>query len=241
MDNKYLVLWLEAPLQSWGVDSKFNRRDTIKFPTKSGIFGLILCGLGASGPQVELLGKLAQGQMSVLSFVRAKARKDNKSIEKINNEPLLRDFQMVGSGYDDKDIWQRLLIPKTSEGKPAVGGGAKLTYRYYLQDARFAVILEIENDLKLSLTKAFQEPVYDLYLGRKSCVPTDFIYRGVFESFNEAQEVSIKIAEDKKLIPDFKVLDGEFENEGDVITLNDVPIQFGEVKKYRDRRVTIVS
>lgn len=241
MVNKYLLLWLEAPLQSWGVDSKFNRRDTLKFPTKSGVFGLILCGLGASGPQNELLSKLAQGQMSVFSFARSKINKNSEVKVKINQEPLLRDFQMVGSGYDDKDIWQKLLIPKTSEGKPAVGGGAKLTYRYYLQDARFAVILEISNDLVESVSKAFQEPAYDIYLGRKNCVPTDIVFRGVFDAFDKAKEELFKVAENKNLILDFRVVDGEIEEEGDVITLNDVPIQFGEIKKYRDRRVTIIS
>ena len=47
----FLLLWLEAPLQSWGVDSKFGRRDSIHFPTKSGVTGLLLCALGASGEQ----------------------------------------------------------------------------------------------------------------------------------------------------------------------------------------------
>ena len=46
MSTSYLLLWLEAPLQSWGADSKFGRRDTLNFPTKSGVTGLLLCALG---------------------------------------------------------------------------------------------------------------------------------------------------------------------------------------------------
>ncbi|WP_276678054.1 hypothetical protein [Nitrosomonas europaea] len=34
-----------------------------------------------------------------------------------------------------------------------------------------------------------------------------------------------------------RVLQGE--HEGDVLTLNDVPVQFGTRKQYRDRRVTV--
>ena len=49
------------------------------------------------------------------------------------------DFHMVGSGYDDKNPWEALLIPKTSEGKKGRRRWNKMTYRYYLQDARFAV------------------------------------------------------------------------------------------------------
>ena len=66
METKYLLLWLEAPLQSWGADSKFNRRDTVKFPTKSGITGLLLSALGASGEQTELLSKLARLKLTVI-------------------------------------------------------------------------------------------------------------------------------------------------------------------------------
>lgn len=41
-----LLLRLAAPLQSWGVDAKFNRRGTERIPTKSGVVGLIAAALG---------------------------------------------------------------------------------------------------------------------------------------------------------------------------------------------------
>ena len=41
------------------------------------------------------------------------------------------------------------------------------------------------------------------------------------------------------LLEDFRVLDGE--HRGETIILNDVPIQFGENKVYRERRVTIIT
>lgn len=229
MANLYCLMWFEAPLQSWGTDSKFGRRDTLKFPTKSGILGLILCGLGASGPQEELLGLLNMNELIVISYV--------KSIE--NRQPLLCDFHMVGSGYDDKDPWQKLLIPKTNEGKPAVGGGAKLTYRYYLQNANFGAILEIPENLSDEIKKSLVEPIYDLYLGRKCCVPTDFIFRGLFKSKKEAIDAVSEIKIQKCLVEEFQVLDGNNDG-GDVFTLNDVPVCFGENKKYKDRRVTMV-
>ena len=51
MANPYLLLWLEAPLQAWGHDSKFGRRDSLDFPTKSGVLGLLCCARGARGLQ----------------------------------------------------------------------------------------------------------------------------------------------------------------------------------------------
>lgn len=232
MATRYLLLWLQAPLQSWGHDSKFGRRDTLNFPTKSGVLGLVCCALGAGGEQAELLAEFASLKQTVISFVRSRNDK------KIDREPLLRDFHMVGSGYEDKDPWQTLLIPKTNEGKKAVGGGTKITYRYYVQDAYFAVVLEVPSNKAEALAQALQTPVWDLCLGRKSCVPTDIVFRGVVDSEADAIESALKIAEEKTLLEDFRVLDGEQEGD-EVLTLTDVPVCFGERKQYRDRRVTV--
>ena len=58
-----LLLRIAAPLQSWGVDSKFeNRRGTERFPTKSGIIGLIASALGRRrNENVEDISKLRFG------------------------------------------------------------------------------------------------------------------------------------------------------------------------------------
>lgn len=142
MADSYVLLWLEAPLQSWGYESRFNRRETLGFPTRSGVLGLILCAMGAGGPQTEWLGKMSKYGQTVLAFSK------KESSRKFRDNLKLVDFQMVGSAYDDSDPWQTLLIPKTIEGKKAVSGGTKLTYRYYLQDAKFAVIVCVPEELK---------------------------------------------------------------------------------------------
>jgi len=238
MATRYLLLWLEAPLQSWGHDSKFGRRDTCNFPTKSGVLGLLCCALGAGGEQNELLAEFAPLKQTVISFVRTRKTAQQVAV-KLNREPLLRDFHMVGSGYDDKDLWTNLLIPKTSEGKKAVGGGTKITYRYYLQDAYFAVLLQVPTVRADAIADALKNPEWDVYLGRKNCVPTDFIFHGLYTTADEAIEQALAIAQGKALLEDFRVLDGE--HDGEVLTLMDVPIQFGERKLYRDRRVTVVT
>jgi CRISPR system Cascade subunit CasD len=240
MSNSFLLLWLEAPLQSWGSDSKFGRRDTLNFPTKSGVLGLVFSALGAGGEQQELLAEFAALNQTVVSFARSK--QIAQTAIKQDREPLLRDFHMVGSGYDDKDPWAKLLIPKTSEGKPAVGGGSKMTYRYYLQDAAFAVVLEVPPLQTDAISLALQNPAWDVYLGRKNCVPTDFIYQGVFENEPSALEQAVVIAGQKDRVEDFRVLNGALGNgEADeVFTLNDVPMQFGDDKRYRDRQVSLI-
>lgn len=235
METNFLLLWLEAPLQSWGFDSKFGRRDTLDFPTKSGVLGLLLCALGAGGEQRELLSRFAGLRQTVIAFR-----------DKDRARPLvLHDFQMIGAGYDDKDKRESNMIPRKCNGgfsKTADGkiSGTKMTHRYYLQDAVFAVILEIPADIADACAGALKNPVWPLFLGRRCCVPSDFVYQGTFGTESDAEAAAMQKAlshESRKLLADFRVVDGESED-GDAFTLNDVPVQFGRVKKYQDRRVT---
>ena len=237
MNNPWLLLWLEGPLQSWGHDSKFGRRDTLAFPTKSGVLGLVCAALGEGGEQRELLKEFSKLPQKVIAYTRQDACGDIPI--RRSREPLLRDFQMVGSGYDDTDPWSTLLIPKKSDGGKAVGGGTKMTYRYYLQDASFAVLLQAPAGRIPSIVDALQNPAWDLYLGRKHCVPTEFIYHGTYPQIEAAETAVRALAEAKQMMEDFRVLDGE--HEGERLTLMDVPVQFGERKRYRDRRVTVIA
>lgn len=232
MTDPYLLLWLEAPLQAWGHDSKFGRRDSLDFPTKSGVLGLLCSARGAGGEEHEWLAAWADLDMQVVAYVP-----QNRQGLATPRQPLLRDFHMVGSGYDDQDPWQSLLIPKTSEGKKAVGGGTKMTYRYYLQDMAYAVLLQAPVALVDEVNRTLVSPVWDLYLGRKNCVPTEFIYQGQFAAVAQALEAAQQLAAQKNRTFSLRVLQGE--HEGEVLTLNDVPLQFGQHKQYRDRRVTV--
>lgn len=229
-NTRYILMWLEAPLQAWGFDSKFSRRDTLSFPTKSGILGLICCALGAGGEQRELLGLMSPLKITVISFEN----------NRYKGSPVkLQDFHMVGAGYEPSDKFQRLMLPKKSDGTLAANG-TKLTYRYYLQGAVFAIVLEAPEQVVEKFADALTNPVWDLYLGRKNCVPTDFIYRGIYENEDEAINHATEIADEKTLKEKFRVVDGIHDN-GEVILLNDVPIQFGENKEYSQRYVTVME
>lgn len=239
MSEPYLLLWLEGPLQAWGHDSKFGRRDSLDFPTKSGVLGLLCCARGARGNQNEWLAKWAERDMAVMAFA---LQGDNGAVA--NRQPLMRDFQMVGSAYDTSNPWQDLMIPKKADGRRAVGGGTKMTYRYYVQDMAYAVALQGPEAELESLQRALNAPVWDLYLGRKNCVPTELIGQDIWsdldEAFRRADELASSVHRQNPRIPIFRVLQGEHQG-GEVITLNDVPIQFGIEKRYRDRRVTIIK
>ena len=230
---KTLLLWLEAPLQSWGADSRYGRRDTLPFPTRSGVLGLLCCAMGRGGEQREWLEAMRPCRQTVLSF----PRKGRKGMEIL---PLLRDFHMVGSAYDDSDPWQNMLIPKTAEGKKPVGAGTKLTHRYYLQDMAFACLLEVPDEFAEEIRTGLEAPVWPICLGRKSCVPTALVFRGFFDTQEDAEQRAMEIAEEGGRIAQLKVVPG-FDENGEAMTLNDVPLCFGIRKKYADRQVSVIN
>ena len=59
---------------------------------------------------------------------------------------------------------------------------------------------------------------------------------GVEKAIQAAQT----IASEKGLLQTKEVLDGYFPDKGEALTLHDVPLQFGQEKRYKDRWVTII-
>ena len=231
---KTLLLWLEAPLQSWGAGSRYGRRDTLPFPTRSGILGLLCCAMGRGGEQREWLSSMKHLPQTTVAF----APMDRHG--RPERHPLLQDFHMVGSGYDSSDPWQDMLIPKKTDGKRPVGSGTKLTFRYYLQDMAYACTLVVPEAMEEELKAGLVAPVWPICLGRRSCVPSDIVYRGFFEQESEALTYAGTIATAKHRKAVFKVIPGPHE-EGNVMSVNDVPISFGLYKQYEDRTVTVVD
>lgn len=223
------LLWLEGPLQSWGHDSRFGRRATLPFPTRSGILGMLCCALGRGGEQREWLEKMRSFREVIVAYAR-----NDRQIP-----PLLRDFHMVGSGYDAKDPWQdRFILKKSDGGRPSNSPGSKITSRHYLQDMAFACALELPDDEDIG--EALLTPVWPVCLGRKCCVPTDIIWRGYFATFEEAVAKADEIAVEKNRHEVFLVEEGSNEN-GESMLLNDVPVCFGPYKEYASRYVTYVQ
>ncbi|MFI7342972.1 type I-E CRISPR-associated protein Cas5/CasD [Streptomyces sp. NPDC050085] len=151
LEGEGLLLHLAGPLQSWGVASPFNERDTALSPTRSGFIGLFAAALGLA--REEPLGELRTLHFTV-RIDRAGTR--------------LRDFHTVGGGMP------RHLTVATSEGRRRKGDTAThVSNRYYLQDAAFTVAVTCEDtDLLRKCANALRRPRWPLYLGRRSCPPT---------------------------------------------------------------------
>ncbi|MEX2985736.1 type I-E CRISPR-associated protein Cas5/CasD [Streptomyces sp. C36] len=145
-----LLLHLAGPLQSWGTHSRFHERDTARFPTRSGLIGMLAACLGRRrGEPVDDLARLS-----------LTTRTDRPGI-------LLRDLHTVGGGLPAK------ATVTTAEGKKRPPSqGTLLSQRYYLADAAFTAALT-STDLPLLATcaEALRSPTWPPYLGRRSCPP----------------------------------------------------------------------
>lgn len=60
-----LLLRLAAPLQSWGIDSKFEARRTEREPSKSGVIGLLAAALGVSRDDEATLARLSSMRFGI--------------------------------------------------------------------------------------------------------------------------------------------------------------------------------
>ena len=88
-----LLLRLAAPLQSWGVESKFDVRRTLGYPTKSGVVGLIASAMGRSRyDSVDDLNQLKFG-----------IRVDREG-------ELIRDFHTASDNDKNKYITNRFYL-----------------------------------------------------------------------------------------------------------------------------------
>jgi len=138
-----LLLRLEGPMQSWGLQSRFEVRDTGTEPSKSGVIGLVCAALGRDRSE----------PIDDLTALRMGVRVDREG-------EMRRDYQTAVR-------WKRDRRGEYSEGSTT------LSDRYYLADASFLVGLEGEDHALLnSIADALDHPHWPLALGRKAFPPS---------------------------------------------------------------------
>ncbi len=202
-----LLLRFSAPLQSWGSESMYDRRDTDYIPTKSGVIGMLAAALGRKRDEaVDDLSRLKFG----IRVDRPGAR--------------LEDFQITYMG-------EKL--------------NANLANKVYLSDAVFLAGLSYEDKVFLKdLEEALRYPRYALFLGRRSCPPTQPLVLGIRET-----DLESALRDEEWLVPKWQrsamfrfqneiplriVVDG-FCNDA---VKKDVPVSFSPFKReYRYRYV----
>ncbi|MCK5806425.1 MAG: type I-E CRISPR-associated protein Cas5/CasD, partial [Lentisphaeria bacterium] len=122
-DIAYLALYLDAPLQSWGYQSRFDRRTTLSHPTRSGVVGMLCAAMGIDWHDSERLAEFASLDMTTCTF---------------QQEGRLTDFHTVGGGWNRAT--DEMSIVHTAEGGLKSPDKQTVpTHREYLQNSRFGV------------------------------------------------------------------------------------------------------
>jgi len=214
-DNTFLALRLEGPLQSWGFDSQYNRRNTGLMPTKSAIAGMCCAALGFSrGSEEEhtFLASFGKVKMTAIAIPRNGAKKELPVRR-------LQDYHTVQN---------------TRRASGAINNDCVLTHRQYLADAAFGILLEGEPSFLKHIADALADPVWGVWLGRKACIPSAPVLAGLRNTKDE----TLKLFDLNKPLEAYTRQE-EVENFADGRdSLPDMPVSFAsERRTFAPRRV----
>lgn len=223
-NDAWLSLIFDGPLQSWGFASRFQRRTTAMFPTKSGVIGLIAAAMGCdkfAPDEPERIAELAKLELTVIELPKRKDRRE-LPIQRLEDYHTVKGTRRASGKIDD---------------------GTVETYRHYLLDARFAVLMRGDASLITRVADCLRNPVWGVWLGRKCCIPAT----PLLVATGTEREV-LNAVLDRAGYPPEAPLDafrriGEspsFEEGED--TLNDQPVAFGASIGHRHapRRIKIL-
>ncbi|GHC86270.1 hypothetical protein GCM10007079_29480 [Nocardiopsis terrae] len=142
-----LLLRLAGPMQSWGEHSTFGERDTLPYPSRSGLVGMFAAAQGVGrGEPLERYDDL-----------RLTVRVDSPGLR-------MSDFQTVGGGLP-----RGRTVP-TAEGKRRPENTTTIvTRKAFLADAVFTVA--VTGPGTEGIGTALASPHWQTYLGRRSFVP----------------------------------------------------------------------
>lgn len=147
-----LLLRFTGPMQSWGTQSRFRYRETDLEPSRSGVIGLLCSALGR--PRTAPLDDFMPLRMGV--------RVDRGGIVSV-------DFQTAGGSHRQGDHYG---VARAENA----GIDIAISWRSYLANASFLVGLEARESASeaflSTLDEALDEPVWPLFLGRKSYLPS---------------------------------------------------------------------
>lgn len=180
-DKRYLALRLEGPLQSWGFDSQYNRRNTGLMPTKSSIAGMCCAALGrprGSDEERKFLTAFGAVRMTAIAILR-------KGIKKDLPVRRLLDYHTVQN---------------TMRAKGTLNTDCVLTHRQYLTDAAFGILLEGDAVLLGEITAALADPKWGIWFGRKTCIPSAPLLVGLKEHRDDLSRLLKENREDALLL-----------------------------------------
>lgn len=163
---RWLVLRLNAPLASFGGTAIDARGVTRDFPAASALTGLLANALGFERHETALLGRLQE------RLVYGARREDEPPLGR------LTDFQTAKLGANDKGWTTRGRVEERAGGA-ATYDSPHIRYRDYHADTRMTVVMRLadaeEPPTLDDIAAALDRPARPLFLGRKGCLPADYL------------------------------------------------------------------
>jgi CRISPR system Cascade subunit CasD len=219
------------------------------FPTKSGVLGMVCAAMGAakgSPREREVLAAFSVPGMVAVCMPRR-----------------VRGRQVAVRRLTD---YHTILNTRTADSPKPRPDQTVQSWRDYLLDARFVVLLPGAPEMVVEAARALGDPVWGIWFGRKACVPAAPVLvvdeklqasPGVYSSRDAAWSAALAFARlldgEGALAPDTRltelacVMDAEGFAEG-TDTWNDTPLGFGrsdssgvEGRTFIPRRVKVVS
>lgn len=169
----FLIVRLSGPMQAWGQPTFEGIRPTARFPTRSGLLGLLGACLGIRRNDKIALQHLADS-------VRFAVRCDNHRLGD-NEIPTVKltDYHTV---QDAREDYHGLKSHQTIQ-----------TWREYLCDAHFTLAIWCTANSAYTLetlTAAVQKPHFTPYLGRRSCPLTHPLYVAEYQAGDAQQALA---------------------------------------------------
>ncbi len=248
MPEPILLLRLEGPLQSWGVRSRWSRRDTGPEPSKSAIIGLLGCAAGIPRPDWRSDAKpdrtLEEWDNALLFGVRIDRPGTTET-----------DYHTVQGRHWQADGKMKTALsisgarPDKAEREPP---HTEVTWRDYLHDAAFLVALAVKPEYRAGnghllghLKECLQDPKWPVYLGRKACVPSRPILDRLTDQYQDLEDAlsrepwaapRAKAGQPTKLEAWIECLDGESEQQDSMEVERQDAMRLNQLRFYDFRR-----
>jgi CRISPR system Cascade subunit CasD len=230
-DTANLALLLDGPLQSWGFASRFQQRTTGLYPTKSGVIGLVSAAMG-----------LAKGSPEEAEWLPKVSALEMTSIVIPHNVPEV-DGPLPVRRLED---YHTVLETRRASG--AMNRDAVVTRRQYLLEARFGVILAGDRSVLERVAAALQDPIWGVWLGRKSCIPSAPLFVASCKTRDAAMKALLRVCKlsENTLMETFTtVTEVQHFAEG-TDSINDQPVSFGDgtssgsdMRRFAIRRIAV--
>lgn len=162
-------------MQSWGIRSRWDVRDTGLEPTKSGVIGLLGSALGLRRGAPELA--------SLDQELRFGVRVDVPGVISTDYHTVTGYHRTAAGEFKHSGGTAKSLSKAMEHGETTV-----VSPRDYLHDAVFLVaLMSAAAERHEMFLSALDAPKWPLFLGRKSCIPTrPLAFRADFAGIEEA-------------------------------------------------------